>query len=84
MKVIFETALINVLDEDDNNVDVFERIDIVKENGEKLSENDKFDKSALVVDKFTGLCWGASQVKELLNFLGIEFEEKKSSKKEKF
>lgn len=83
-KVILETVLITVTDDQEKEVDAYESMDIVKENGEKLSNLEVFDKSALIDDKFTGLSWSINSVKELLKFLGIEYEEKKSSRKEKF
>lgn len=84
-KVTLETVLVTVTDEKGKEVDVYESMDIVKENGEKLSDLEVFDSySALIDDKFTGLSWSINCVKELLKFLGIEYEEKKSSRKEKF
>ena len=83
-KVTFETVLVTVTDEKGKEVDVYESMDIVKENGEKLSDLEVFDNSALIDDKFTGLSWSINSVKELLKFLGIEYVEKKSSRKEKF
>lgn len=83
-KVTFETVLVTVTDEKGKEVDVYESMDIVKENGEKLSDLEVFDNSALIDDKFTGLSWSINSVKELLKFLGIEYDEKKSSRKEKF
>lgn len=83
-KVTLETVLVTVTDDQEKEVDVYESMDIVKENGEKLSDLEVFDKSALIDDKFTGLSWSINSVRELLKFLGIEYEEKKSSRKEKF
>ena len=83
-KVTFETVLVTVTDDQEKEVDVYESMDIIKENGEKLSDLEVFDKSALIDDKFTGLSWSINSVKELLKFLGIEYDEKKSSRKEKF
>ena len=83
-KVTLETVLVTVTDDQEKEVDVYESMDIVKENGEKLSDLEIFDKSALIDDKFTGFSWGINSVRELLKFLGIEYEEKKSSRKEKF
>lgn len=83
-KVTLETVLVTVTDEKGKEIDVYESMDIVKENGEKLSDLEVFDKSALIDDKFTGLSWSINSVKGLLKFLGIEYEEKKSSRKDKF
>lgn len=83
-KVTLETVLVTVTDDQEKEVDVYESMDIIKENGEKLSDLAVFDKSALIDDKFTGLSWSINSVRELLKFLGIEYEEKKSSRKEKF
>ena len=83
-KVTLETVLVTVTDEEGKEVDVYESMDIVKENGEKLSDLEVFDNSALIDDKFTGLSWSINSIKELLKFLGIEYDEKKSSRKEMF
>lgn len=83
-KVTLETVLVTVTDEKGKEVDVYESMDIIKENGEKLSNLEVFDNSALIDDKFTGLSWSINSIKELLKFLGIEYEEKKSSRNEKF
>ena len=83
-KVTFEIVHVTLTDEQGNDVDTYESIDIIKENGDRFSNIETLDKSILIDDKFVGLCWSASTVKDLLKFLEIEFDEKDSIKKETF
>lgn len=49
--------------------------DIEKEDGTKLSDIINYQRYGIYLDKYEGTAWDLEDIKKLLNFLGIEYEE---------
>lgn len=71
MKVILKNTTVIVKDKDEENVDDYERIDIIKEDGTSFRESTGVITST---DTCHGLEWWVGDIVSLLEFLGIEYE----------
>ena len=71
MKVIVKNTTVIVKDKDEETIDDYERIDIIKEDGTSFKESTGVITST---DVCHGLEWWVSDIISLLEFLGIEYE----------
>lgn len=71
MKVILKNTTVIVKDKDEENVDDYERIDIIKEDGTSFKESTGVITN---MDTCHGLEWWVGDIASLLEFLGIEYE----------
>lgn len=79
MKVILKDTTVIVKDKDEENVDDYERIDIIKEDGTSFRESTVITG----MDTCHGLEWFVGDIASLLEFLGIEIEYKMETVEER-
>ena len=80
MKVILKNTTVIVKDKDEENVDDYERIDIIKEDGTSFKESTGVITS---MDTCHGPEWWVGDIASLLEFLGIEIEYKMETVEER-
>lgn len=80
MKVILKDTTVTVKDKDEEIVDDYERIDIIKEDGTSFRESTGVITG---MDTCHGLEWWVGDIASLLEFLGIEIEYKMETVEER-